>query len=76
MVPEFGDKFVLVSGNGSVMDVCKHYGFNKAIHTEELFAIMPQLSPLSKLEYPKDRMIANKAALTKRLGMNEHAILH
>ena len=39
MVPEYGDKFVLVSGDGQVLDVCQSYGYKKAIHVEELYAL-------------------------------------
>lgn len=49
-VEAFGDSHVLVTGNGSVMDVCKEYGFRKAIHVEELFALLPDLTPLAKKE--------------------------
>ena len=49
-VPKYGDKFVLVSGNGDVMNVCKEYGLRKAIHVEELFALIPALSPISMKE--------------------------
>ena len=49
-VSEFQDKYVLVTGNGSVLSVCQEYGFKKAIHVEELFALMPQLSPLLRKE--------------------------
>ena len=53
-VPAFGDKFVLISGNKDVMEVCEHYGFEKAIHVEELYALMPGISPLVGYEYPED----------------------
>ena len=59
-VPDFGDKYVLVTGLGGVMDVCRQYGFRKAIHVEELYALMPNLSPLAQKEYPPERQAANK----------------
>ena len=49
-VPQYGDKFVLVTGLGNVMQVCAEYGLRKAIHVEELYALIPQLSPLSMKE--------------------------
>ena len=50
------------------MDVCREYGFRKAIHVEELYALMPNLSPLAQKEYPPERQAAKKDALLKRLG--------
>ena len=52
MVPAFGDKFILVTGNGNVLDVCKHYGFQKPIHVEELYSLMPDIAPFIYKEYP------------------------
>ena len=65
---KYGDKFVLVSGNKDVMEVCKHYGFTKAIHVEELYALMPVLSPLAKYDYPEERRLQNKEKVLQRFG--------
>ena len=55
LVPEFKDKYVLVTGNKDVMSVCQEYGYTKAIHAEELYALMPYLCPLAMKEFPEDR---------------------
>ena len=55
LAPKLNDKFVLVTGCGNPLRVCAEYGFNKAIHVEELYALMPNAAPLQKKEYPKDR---------------------
>jgi len=45
MVEKYKDSFVLVSGLGNIVEVADtHYGYNKAIDIEELFAIYPQIS--------------------------------
>ena len=46
----FADKYVLVTGLGNVLDICQDYGFHKAIHVEELCALMPDLVPIAKKE--------------------------
>ena len=57
------------------MEVSEHYGFKKAIHMEELFALMPSLSPLVTYEYPKDRQSEKKAALLDRFQMSEDELI-
>lgn len=69
LVPDLGDKFVLVSGIKNVMNVSKEYGFKKAIHVEELYALMPYLAPLGEYDYPMDRREKNKAIVLERFGM-------
>ena len=70
-VPVYGDKFVLISGNKDVMDVSAHYGFKKAIHVEELYALIPGISPLVGYEYPEDRRREKLANLLSRFKMSE-----
>ena len=48
MVKEYGDKYVLVSGLGKMIEIAKEYGYRKAIDIEELFALYPDISPVSK----------------------------
>ena len=57
------------------MEVSQHYGFKKAIHMEELFALMPSLSPLATYEYPKDRKSEKKASLLERFQMSEDELI-
>ena len=47
MVEIYKDKWVLVSGLGDMIQVAKEYGYQKAIDIEELFALYPQISPVS-----------------------------
>ena len=68
MVPKYGEKFILVTGNGNMMDVCKHYGFQKAVHVEELYSLMPDIAPFIHKEYPQSRLDANKASVLQRFG--------
>ena len=75
LVSDYGDKYVLVTGNGSIMSVCESYGFTKAIHIEEVYALMPQISPLTMKEYPRDRQEQARKAVVKRLGQSETEIL-
>jgi hypothetical protein len=39
--PEYNDSFILVSGTGQIIDICQEYGFKKAIHVDEVFAMCP-----------------------------------
>ena len=66
IVPKLADKFVLVTGCGNSLKVCHEYGFAKAIHAEELFALAPNAAPLAKKEYPADRQAKNRAAVLAR----------
>ena len=75
MVPRYGDSFVLISGNKNVMGVCKEYGFRKAVHVEELLALMPHLSPSPASQYPRERTEARKEAVLSRLGLSESDLI-
>ena len=55
MVPDLGDNFILTAGSKSPTTVCREYGFKKAIHVEELYALIPNAVPLAKKEFPRDR---------------------
>jgi hypothetical protein len=46
-VQEYRNKYILVSGIGRMIDIAKLYGYKKAIDIEELFALYPELSPVS-----------------------------
>ena len=74
-MPDFGDKFVLVTGIKNVMNVTKEYGFKKAIHVEELYALMPYLCPLIDYDYPMARRERNKVAVLERFGMTEDELV-
>jgi len=45
LVLEFRDKFVLVSGFYEELLVAQHYGYEKAIHAEELAVVFPDQVP-------------------------------
>jgi hypothetical protein len=51
---------VLVTGNKEVLQVAQDYGFSRAIHAEELYSLMPELSPLTKRCYPPSLMEEKK----------------
>eukprot|EP00798_Chlamydomonas_sp_ICE-L_P004388 gene4388-14514_t len=50
LVPEFGNKPVLIAGRGDVMYVAKQYGFNRVVSTYDLGRAMPSSTPFS--QYP------------------------
>jgi hypothetical protein len=60
LVPKYHDKFVLVSGCGDVLALTKEYGFAKAIHVDEFFALHPELCNLAKDHIPKERVQKNR----------------
>ena len=74
-MPEFKDKYVLVTGNKDVMSVCQEYGYTKAIHAEELYALMPYLCPLAMKEFPDERRLKRKETLLARLGKQEDELI-
>lgn len=47
LVPELGDRPVLVSGRGDVLNMARAYGFTKALHARELGAAMPTATPFT-----------------------------
>ena len=47
LVKEYAEKYILVSGIGRMIDIAKLYGYKRAIDIEELFALYPELSPVS-----------------------------
>ena len=61
LVPKYADEYVLITGNKEVLQVSQNYGFKKAIHAEELFSLMPELSPLTQKCYPPSLMEEKKA---------------
>ena len=56
LLPQYHDKFVLVSGvMGGIMNTVEtihSYGFKNVIHSEELAALIPELSPLTVRSLP------------------------
>jgi len=56
LVPKYKDDFVLVSGEGSILDICQAYGFKKCVHVVELFAMMPQIAALSYRSFPREKL--------------------
>ena len=52
---DYKEKFILVSGIGNIIDICKDYGFNNAIHVDEVFSMCPDIVPLSKASFPIER---------------------
>ncbi len=48
----YEDKFILVGGVGNIIDICHKYGFKKALHVEEVFALKPELSNLTRKQFP------------------------
>lgn len=75
MAPQLSDKFVLVTGCGNPLSVCAEYGLRKAVHAEELFALIPNAAPLQKKEYPKDRQEKMKEQVLKRFGIGEQELI-
>ncbi len=47
LVPELGDRPVLVSGRGDVLNIARAYGFSRALHARELGAAMPTATPFT-----------------------------
>lgn len=45
---EYEDKYVLVSGVGNILEVCQSYGLKKVLHVDEVFALKPELSNLTR----------------------------
>ena len=56
MLPKYGDKFVLVSGMHEAVDVCVEYGFKKAMHAEEVLALIPEICGVAR-RYPESTLI-------------------
>lgn len=46
LVPKYKDRPILIGGRGDILEISKHYGFNKAITGVELYSLMPHLCPL------------------------------
>jgi hypothetical protein len=47
LAPYYHDKHVLIAGFGDLINVAIDHGFSKPLMTEELFALLPDLCPLS-----------------------------
>jgi hypothetical protein len=47
IVRKYADKYVLVSGLGKMIELAQLYGYHKAIDIEELFALYPDVSPVT-----------------------------
>lgn len=65
----YKEKFVLLSGDGNVVEVANHYGFNKALHVDEYFALYPyHFSSLSRRCFPPERRQTALDRVKKRFG--------
>ena len=52
-----------------------NYGFQKAIHVEELAALVPELCPLPLKSIPESLLLDRKAAVLKRFGMGSEELI-
>eukprot|EP00347_Sterkiella_histriomuscorum_P004113 403361703 len=68
IVEEFQDQYVLVSGFYDELRVAQHYGYQKAIHVEELTVVFPDEVPNDILIIPQERLLQHKQSLEKRFG--------
>ena len=75
LLPAYHDKFVLVAGYKETIEAIHEYGFKKAIHSEELLGMMPELAPLPARTIPESLLEARKAAALKRFGMTREELL-
>jgi len=56
LVEEYRDKYVLVCGYDEVLDAALKYGYEKAIHVDELAAVYPNAVPMDIPILQKDRL--------------------
>lgn len=49
---EYSNEYLLVSGMGEVLEICQAYGFKKAIHVDEVYAMCPELMPMIRKSFP------------------------
>ena len=75
LLPAYHDKFVLVAGYKETIEAIHEYGFKKAIHSEELLGMMPELAPLPARTIPESLLEARKAAALKRFGISREELL-
>ena len=45
IIEELKDKWVVITGKYDEIKVAQHYGYNKAIHIEEICAMYPDEAP-------------------------------
>lgn len=64
--PQFQDKYVLLSGYGDLINVAIDYGFQKPLLCEELFALIPELSPLNTKVFSESQLEMLSTAAMKR----------
>ena len=75
LLPAFHDKFVLVAGYKETIEAIHDYGFKKAIHSEELLGLIPEIAPLPTRTMPESLLTARKEAVLKRFGMTREELL-
>ena len=75
LLPEYHDKFVLVAGINDTIEVVTDYGFQKAIHAEELVSLIPALSPLPLRSLPESLLHRRKQAVLKRFDMTSEELI-
>ena len=75
LLPAYHDKFVLVAGYKETIEAIHEYGFKKAIHSEELLGMMPELAPLPARTIPESLLEARKTAALKRFGITREELL-
>ena len=56
LVDRYKDKYVLVCGYDEVLDAALKYGYEKAIHVDELAAVYPNAVPIDIPTLQKDRI--------------------
>ncbi len=75
LAPQFHDKYVLISGYGDLINVAINHGFKKPLLCEELFALMPALSPLNTKLFSESHLEMLSLAALKRFGKDTKAEL-
>ena len=75
LLPKYNDKFVLVSGMLEAVDVCVDYGFEKAMHVEEVLALIPEVSRFARASLPESTLIRRKADVLKRFEISQDELI-
>ena len=75
MVPDLGENFILIAGDKHPTEVCREFGFKKAIHIEELQALIPSAAPLAKAKSPRERSDRQRTEVLERFGVPEDQLI-
>ena len=75
LVPELGDKYVVVTGLGDILAIAHEYGYHKAITTAELASLVPEISFSSRTKRSDQERDALRRAVKERLGISREDVL-